>query len=323
MSNSNYTHIVLLLDGSGSMTSTKAATIEGINSFIESQKHPPSLPEDRNLSLEDDLSDSHVEIKCTVTLAIFSSTAPPTLSHINSSTSNYFNSLNNQPTTMANGEPAESYYYSKLYDAVDILTAPPLTNENYQPHGGTPLYDAFYRTITECSSFVSRLKEEDRPGRIIIVSNTDGEENSSTKTTIEVLRNLITDKTALNWQFIYLGANQDAFTSSASMGVMRGQSLNYVQDSKGISESYTKLSHNVLQKRSLATDMMFTACISDMDDSVIGSTTIDPGTTSTSISASATTNNLVDTTSNTADGLYKPKGWSSVYNAMNKKLKGK
>lgn len=257
MSNPNYTHIVLLVDASGSMELTKQATIAGINNFIESQKRLP-IQTERNLSLEDDMSDSYVEIKCTATLATFSSQAGP-VANISS-----FVSLG----TSNNGEPAETYYYNKLYDGADILTVPALTSENYDTFGGTPLVDAFHKTITECSGFISRLPEDQRPGRIIVVSITDGEENSSTKFSREQLKQLIETKTAQNWQFIYLGANQDAFTESRSMGVANGQALNFVQDDAGITHGFNCLTSNVFSKRSVEVQYMTAQHIFDLDTSV-------------------------------------------------------
>lgn len=276
MSNPNYTHIVLLVDASGSMQNTKQATIDGVNAFIESQKHLPELA-DRNLSLSDDFSDSTVSIKCTMTLAVFSTGA-------RSST------FATQTPSETNGEPQEPYHYAKLCEAQDIMTAPLMTNENYYTVGGTPLIDAFYKTITDCSGFISRLPEDEKPGRIIIVSITDGEENSSQKHTRSELKKLTQEKTALNWQFIYLGANQDAFSESEGYGIARGQSLNYVQDSAGITKGFTSLASNTLMKRMASVDTMKSCCISDYDTSAKPATVASPGNMISDSTASTISN---------------------------------
>jgi hypothetical protein len=263
--NDNYTHIVLLLDASGSMENTKTATITGVNSFIESQKRLPENS-DRNLSFENDLSDSSVETKCTVTLAMFSSEARPFIS-FNQIGGSRIRLGHSGPSQLNNGEPAEPYNYVELYKNVDINNTIALTEDNYDTYGGTPLYDAFYKAITDCSAFVNSLSASERPGRIIFVSYTDGAENESKKQTKQSLARLISEKQGLNWQFIYLGANQDAFSESANIGVVAGQSLNYVQSDEGITRSFNSLTSNVLSKRSVPTTAMFSCKISDLDQS--------------------------------------------------------
>jgi uncharacterized protein YegL len=267
MSNPNYTHIVLLVDASGSMEKTKQATIDGINNFIESQKRAPQPTSgDRILGFEEDTP------KCTASLVMFSGTTRTNITAV-----------------PGNGEPdALTHNHTKLYDGVDIADTIALTASNYDTYGGTPLRDAFYKVITDCDAFINKLPENSRPGRIIVVSITDGEENESKRYSQEQLRKLIADKTALNWQFIYLGANQDAFTTSASYGVAQGQSLNFMQDDAGIARGFSCLTTNVLQKRSVEPDIMMSCCISDMDTSVASKEHLNSTTNGTTLPSTFT-----------------------------------
>ena len=243
--NNNYTHIVLLVDASGSMGATRQATIDGINTFINSQKTLTEQAPERNLCFDDDLSDNSTSHQCTITLCTFASDGRPAIG--------------------INGEPQDAFRYTKIYDAEPINNVQPLTLAQYICEGGTPLIDAYYKAITECSGFINRMSENNRPGRVIIISNTDGEENTSTKYNREQLRNLITEKTALNWQFVYLGANQDAFNESSLYGVQAGQALNYTQTSRGIVDSFSYLSSNILEKRMCDVSMMSSCSISEFD----------------------------------------------------------
>ena len=240
----------MLVDASGSMDKTREATIEGINKFIESQKVVNTLAPDRNLCFEDDLSDHSAPHKCTITLCTFSGDGGTGVG--------------------TNGETEDAYSYTKINDAQDINTVVPLTLAQYPCYGGTPLIDAYYRTITECSGFINRLAEDDRPGRVIIISNTDGEERNSKTYTRKQLKELIEEKTKLNWQFIYLGANQEAFSESATYGVQAGQALNYQQTPQGIAIGYSYLAANVMDKRLCDTNVMMSCAIGGYDDSKFG-----------------------------------------------------
>ena len=64
------------------------------------------------------------------------------------------------------------------------------------------------------------MPEEDRPGLVIVVIVTDGEENSSTELSKDQFKELIThQQVKYSWHFTFLGANQDAFTEAEGMGI--------------------------------------------------------------------------------------------------------
>jgi hypothetical protein len=255
--NTNYTHIVVLLDSSGSMSLTASATIEGINLFMERQKFLPSA--DRNLSFDPDLGDTN-QVKCTATLIKFS-------------TPNTYRSLFSN-----NGEPQSPLddIIVKIYENKDINEITPLNNTNYQPYGGTPLIDAFCKTIVDTSSFVNKLPENERPGRMIFVVMTDGEDLNSTIFTKEQLAEKIAEKQALNWQFIYLGANHDAFTVSKDYGVQGGQTAVFQPTYSGIMDSLDTAADTVLMKRIVTSCAEMTNCsITDISSGAYSSALYD------------------------------------------------
>lgn len=103
-----------------------------------------------------------------------------------------------------------------------------LNRDNYQPRGGTALLDAIGDTIKNTGRFLAGLPEDERPGSVLIVINTDGEENSSTKyTKPQVIEMIKEQRDKYNWQFIYLGANQDAIAVGDSFGLSYGTSINF------------------------------------------------------------------------------------------------
>ena len=129
-------------------------------------------------------------------------------------------------------------WYINQYNAIDIQVVEPLNGETFVPRGWTPLLDAVSRAIKETEDRLSGIPEDNKPHKIIFVILTDGEENNSNETKREQLFEQITGKRGQNWEFVFLGANQDAFAEAGSMGIGRGQTLSYAAQeqytSKGI-----------------------------------------------------------------------------------------
>lgn len=102
-----------------------------------------------------------------------------------------------------------------------IKDAVELTEENYNPQATTPLYDAIGKAI-------SKIDELKKNRNIIFVILTDGLENASREYTRETIFNMIKERD--NWQFVYLGANQDAFVVGGSLGVPMASTMTYTPD---------------------------------------------------------------------------------------------
>lgn len=111
-------------------------------------------------------------------------------------------------------------------DAVPIAEVEELTSQNYKPNHWTPLYDAIGRTIVKAD-------EQIDPKNVLFVIMTDGEENSSKEYTKDGIFKLIEDKKADGWQFVFLGANQDAYVAGAGMGVPKAGTATYDQARTG------------------------------------------------------------------------------------------
>ena len=70
--------------------------------------------------------------------------------------------------------------YSIVYDNLPIKEVPELTTATYRPSGSTALLDAFGRTIDRMGKRFAALPEEQRPGKVLLLVMTDGEDNCST-----------------------------------------------------------------------------------------------------------------------------------------------
>ncbi|MCL4855279.1 MAG: hypothetical protein KJZ78_28285 [Bryobacteraceae bacterium] len=98
------------------------------------------------------------------------------------------------------------------------------------PRGMTALLDAVGRAINETGERLSKLPEADRPGLVVFVVMTDGEENSSKEFTKPQIKKMIEEQTTrYQWQFTFLGADQDAFAEAADMGIAADGAANFAK----------------------------------------------------------------------------------------------
>lgn len=94
----------------------------------------------------------------------------------------------------------------------------------FEPRGSTPLLDALGQTIVSTGARLRALAESARPGRVVFVAITDGLENASHEYDLARIRSMIEHQESVyKWDFIYLGANVDAFGESAAMGFAPGK----------------------------------------------------------------------------------------------------
>ena len=114
-----------------------------------------------------------------------------------------------------------------------------------RPSGGTALLDAVGRGIIEAGQRLAAMPEEQRPGLVVFVILTDGEENSSRVFKKETVRKMIEEQTRVySWQFVFLGANQDAFAEAGGIGIAPATCANYAVDraAEGIKVTSAKVS---------------------------------------------------------------------------------
>jgi hypothetical protein len=140
--------------------------------------------------------------------------------------------------------------YETVYNGKPINEVPALTKDTFVPRGMTALLDAVGRAITDVGARLAQTPEEERPSLVIFVILTDGQENASKEFKIEKVKEMIKHQTeSYSWQFVFLGADQDAF-QAAQMGIGSSNTFNYV--SKDTVSTYSKLSRGI----SVTCDMM-------------------------------------------------------------------
>lgn len=124
--------------------------------------------------------------------------------------------------------------YEKVYD-LDLKDVKPLTQDAFVPRGLTALLDAQARTIKELGEQLSSLPESERPDKVVVVTLTDGLENSSTDYTRQHLAQMISlQEKTYNWNFIYLAAGQDAIKVGATMGYQHSNAANVADPARAM-----------------------------------------------------------------------------------------
>lgn len=132
-----------------------------------------------------------------------------------------------------------------------IKDVPALTHETFVPRGGTALLDAIGRSINGAGARLSAMPEHERPGKVLFVVVTDGEENSSKEFSQAKIREMIKAQTEIyKWEFIYLGANQDAFKVGEAMAFTSANIANYKPTSAGVEMAYCSASTAATNYRS-------------------------------------------------------------------------
>jgi hypothetical protein len=117
--------------------------------------------------------------------------------------------------------------YELVYADRPIADVPPL---DLRPRNMTALHDAMGRLITEAGQSLAALPEDQRPGTVIVAIMTDGLENASKEWRADSIKALVEQQTQhYGWQFLYMGADQDAVEVGAGLGIDRDLSVTYAR----------------------------------------------------------------------------------------------
>jgi hypothetical protein len=133
--------------------------------------------------------------------------------------------------------------YEEVLHNVPLSEVPHLS---LNPRGNTALLDAIGRTVDHVGQELAALSEGQRPNKVLFVIITDGFENASRE---YVARPTITNpnpnnsqrvfdmvthqREKYNWEFIFLGANQDAIATASGLGIAPASAVNFVSNTRG------------------------------------------------------------------------------------------
>lgn len=216
----DYTHIAVVLDSSGSMASILEDTIGGFNTFLKGQKE--------------------AEGDATLTLVEF---APRSVGWLQPS-------VWVQPNALDFGK-TDGVNINVKIDFFPVKAVPELTRKTYIPSGGTPLLDTIAETIKRTGKSLAAMPESLRPAKVLFVIITDGEENESRVYNHQRVMEMIQHQSIVyKWEFLYLGANQDAIQVGASFGLSAARSMSYGTSKAEIHDTYNVLASKTMAFRS-------------------------------------------------------------------------
>lgn len=131
-----------------------------------------------------------------------------------------------------------------VYQSCPIGSVEPL---HMVPRGMTPLLDATCQAIDNTGKRFASLPESERPDQVLMVIITDGAENCSSRYKRSDVYNRVTaQRNHYNWQFVYLGANQDVFAEVISLGISPDWALSYTASVPGTAASVGALMSNTV-----------------------------------------------------------------------------
>lgn len=124
------------------------------------------------------------------------------------------------------------------FDNIPLCEVVPLDTRTYTTRNTTALLDAIGLTIESFERRIAALPLASRPVQVIFAIFTDGLENASSRYTWKDLAAKIKERQEKDgWQFLFLGANQDAIATAAQMNIHAHNAATASYSDKGVQGS--------------------------------------------------------------------------------------
>ncbi len=158
-------------------------------------------------------------------------------------------------------EPGKAYVSTVLFsdestvihDRVELSEVPELTDKEYFVNGCTALLDAVGDAIKHIRNIHKYARPEDVPEHTMFVITTDGMENASHRYDYDKIKKMIEKRKEKNgWEFLFIGANIDAISVAAKVGISADRAANYRADGKGTKKVFEALCAPIMQMRASA-----------------------------------------------------------------------
>lgn len=158
-----------------------------------------------------------------------------------------------------------------LHDRVPIDEIGKMTDDDYFVRGCTALLDAVGGAIHHIGNVHKYAREEDRPDKTIFVITTDGMENASRQYSYEKVQKMIKrQQEKYGWEFIFIGANIDAYAEAKRFGIKKERAVNYMHDRRGTAAVYEGVSKAVCVAMKACSPKVMEDCLdaSDWDEEI-------------------------------------------------------
>jgi Mg-chelatase subunit ChlD len=117
---------------------------------------------------------------------------------------------------------------------------------DFVPRGGTPLLDALGALLDHAEAVAEHGEDQ------LIVVLTDGQENASVRWSRDDLFGRIAKLTDRGWTFVFLGANQDAYSEAGRLGMAAGNISSFDASPEGVKRTFAGTSRAVTEWRTRA-----------------------------------------------------------------------
>lgn len=145
--------------------------------------------------------------------------------------------------------------YQIDYEGKDVKEISPLDESTYIPRGMTALYDAVGKTMITLGERLAKLDEDKRPGQVIVLIITDGQENSSREYAGDKLREMIAhQEEKYNWTFVFLGGGdiKKQKLQGAALGINAANVYGFAATKGGTDRLYANVSKGITRRRKTA-----------------------------------------------------------------------
>ena len=137
--------------------------------------------------------------------------------------------------------------FEVIHDAVRVEDVPALTA---RPRGGTPLLDAVGDLIERADQRLeSRVRDNQPAEDQLVLIFTDGLENASHRYSRAQVAELVRDRQAAGWEFVFMGANQDSYLEAGRLGFQRESVSNFEASAVGTAAAFRSVSRGTREYR--------------------------------------------------------------------------
>lgn len=118
----------------------------------------------------------------------------------------------------------------------------------FEPRGWTALYDAIGSTIVDTGNRLRDLSEQSRPGKVLFVIVTDGEENSSREYTSQsrIAKMIDEQQNRYSWEFVFIGANINAQERARGFHIPTINSMTFGANAAGAKAAWDSVTTNTV-----------------------------------------------------------------------------
>ena len=157
----------------------------------------------------------------------------------------------------------------------DIRTVPALGGFNYWPNGMTALYDAIGTQIDALGKRLALTPEAQRPGKVVFVIQTDGQENISQRYSLTKINSMIEhQKSVYSWDFMFIGSAKDLDVAAValSLGINDKSTISYNKGLKGTTNVFVSAANYVSTARAYGSGVA-SFSVADRTDALAEDTT--------------------------------------------------